>query len=200
MISKKTLYAGVCALAIFAVVPFASAETTSKTVTTKSSTVAPDGSVEYQSTTTVTRSPVKPGFVTFYYYDPAQSAIVAGNELTNDLISLWDADNNDVIDNHEFYNNAMVVYEPMEYSKRTFQDVDGVMKLTQEEYTVRLQQLPEYRNLNKDGNEGLTMYEFTGVGFQDADHDNNNQVSFDELKEAFYAKEGVIDKPLKENK
>ena len=73
------------------------------------------------------------------------------------------------------------------------------MRLTQEEYTLRLQQLPAYRNLNKDGAEGLTMYEFTGVGFQDADHDNNNQVTYDELRGAFFVKEGLAPKPLKMN-
>lgn len=115
------------------------------------------------------------------------------------MISLWDRNNNKVIDNHEFYTNALVVYEPIEYSKRTYQDLDGVMKLKEEEYTLRLQQLPSYRNLNRDGKEGLTLFEFTGVGFQDADHNNDNQVSYDELKTAFYAKEGLIRKPLKLN-
>ncbi len=187
---------GVAAVAVIAAP--AMAETT-KAVTEQVSTVSPDGSVTYQSETTITRAPVKPGVVTFYYYNPTVGEIVTGSELTNDIISLWDTDGNKVIDNHEFYTNAMVVYEPIEYTKRTYQDIDGTMKLTQEEYTLRLQQLPSYRNLNKDGDEGLTLYEFTGVGFQDADHDNNNQVSYDELKEAFYAKEGVIPKPLKEN-
>jgi hypothetical protein len=91
------------------------------------------------------------------------------------------------------------VYEPREYTHRTYQDIDGEMKMTKKEYTLRLQQLPSYRNLNKDGGEGLTIYEFTGVGFQDADHNNNNQVSFEELRQAFWAKEGVIRKPLKLN-
>ncbi len=169
------------------------------TVTEQSSTVAPDGSVTYQSETTVTRAPVKPREVTFYYYDPKIGEIVTGSELTDEMISLWDRDNNKVIDNHEFYTNALIVYEPLEYTKRTYQDVNGKMKLTKEEYTVRLQQLPIYRSLNTDGKEGLTLYEFTGVGFQDADHDNNNQVSYDELKTAFFAKEGLVRKPLKEN-
>lgn len=170
-----------------------------KTVTTQATGVAADGSVHYESRTTVTRAPVKPGVVTFYYYDPDLSAIVSGDELTDDLIGLWDANNNNVIDNHEFYTNALVVYEPIEYTSRTFKDVDGKLELTREEYTLRLQQLPSYRNLNKDGDEGLTLYEFLGVGFQDADHNNDNQVSYKELKTAFYAKEGKIMKPLKMN-
>lgn len=197
MSSKAKLFSGVCA-AILMMGASAMAQTATS-VTQKSSTVSPDGSVTYQSHTTVTRAPVKPGVVTFYYYDPKLREIVTGSELTDDIISLWDTNNNKVIDNHEFYTNAMVVYEPMEYSKRTYQDIDGRVKLTQEEYTIRLQQLPSYRNLNKDGSEGLTLFEFTGVGFQDADHDNNNQVSYDELKNAFFAKEGLIPKPLKMN-
>lgn len=197
MISKFKAFSGVCALAILLAVP-AMAETT-QSVTQKTSTVSPDGSVTYQSTTTVTRAPVKPGTVTFYYYNPKVGEIVSGSELTNDMISLWDKNSNNVIDNHEFYSNALIVYEPIEYSKRTYQDVDGTMKLTQEEYTTRLQQLPEYRNLNKDGDEGLTIYEFTGVGFQDADINNDNQVDFDELKAAFYAKEGLAPTPKKIN-
>lgn len=203
MISKSKIILGVCALALMSApvmaedVVVTSGEVT--THTTKTSEVAPDGSVTYQSETTVTRAPVKPGFVTFYYYNPTAQEIVTGSDLTDDMIALWDKDNNKSIDNHEFYSDALIVYEPIEYSKRTYQDIDGSMKLTQEEYTIRLQQLPSYRNLNKNEGEGLTLFEFTGVGFQDADHDNNNQVSYDELREAFYAKEGLIPKPLKEN-
>ncbi|MFA5592385.1 MAG: hypothetical protein WC989_03630 [Micavibrio sp.] len=221
MKSSFKLIMGVAALALLS----APAVAETKAVSKKTSVVNMDGSVDYESSTvvtgdtpaglpvvattgassttvsktTVTRAPVKPGAVTFYYYDPEVGEIVAGNDLTDDIISLWDLDNNHVIDNHEFYSNAMVVYEPLEYSKRTYQDIDGKMKLTKEEYTLRLQQLPHYRNLNKDGKDGLTLYEFTGVGFQEADYNNDNQVSFEELKEAFYAKEGVIPKPLKMN-
>lgn len=168
------------------------------TITSESSGTYADGTT-YQRDTVFMRAPIKPGVVTFYYYDPKVGAIVTGNELTNEMISLWDKDNNRVIDNHEFYTNALIAYEPIEYTKRTFQDVDGQKKLTQEEYTFRLQQLPAYRNLNKDGNEGLNLWEFLGVGFQDADHNNNNQVGYDELRTAFFAKEGLIRKPLKMN-
>lgn len=185
-----------------------------ETVTTKSSTVNPDGSVSYEShsvvtgtpdavnvkTTAVTTTPVHP-FYTFYYYSPSMKRIVSGADLNNDIISLWDTNNNKVIDNHEFYTGALIVYEPTEYTKRTYMDIDadGIPELTKEEYTVRLTQMPEYARLNTDKKEGLTLYEFTGVGFQDADHDNDNQVSYDELKTAFYAKEGLVAKPLKEN-
>lgn len=188
---------GVAALALVSTSVMAQEKV--ETLTKKTSEVAADGSVTYESKTVITRAPVKPGSVTFYYYDPAVGEIVAGSDLTDGIIGLWDKNNNRVIDNHEFYTNAMVVYEPMEYSKRTYQDIDGKLKLTKEEYTLRLQQLPSYRNLNKDGAEGLTLYEFTGVGFQDADNDNDNQVSYDELRAAFYAKEGLAPKPLKIN-
>lgn len=193
---------GVAAVAALSSPAFAEAVKTEGAVTSvtkQTSAVAPDGSVVYESQTTVTRAPVKPGQVTFYYYNPEVEEIVTGSDLTDDIIALWDTNNNNVIDNHEFYTNAMVVYEPVEYTSRTFKDVDGHMKVTREEYTLRLQQLPSYRNLNKDENEGLTLYEFTGVGFQDADNNNDNQISYDELKNAFYAKEGLVPKPLKEN-
>lgn len=186
-----------------------------ETVTKKTSTVNPDGSVSYEShsvvtetpdsvnvkTSAVVTTPVAP-FYTFYYYSPALKTIVSGSDLNNDIISLWDANSNNVIDNHEFYNGALIVYEPTEYTKRTYQDIDadGIPELTKEEYTVRLTQMPEYSKLNTDDKEGLTLYEFTGVGFQDADNDNDNQVSYDELKEAFYAKEGLAPKPTKENR
>lgn len=95
----------------------------------------------------------------------------------------------------------MVAYEPMSYSERTYQDInqDGFAELTREEYTVRLQKIPAYSSLNTDGKDGLTIHEFTGVGFQDADLNNNNQVSFDELRAAFYAEQGLIDTPRKIN-
>ncbi len=202
---------GAAAIALLSVPAVAGTET----MTTKTSTVNPDGSVSYQSHSVVTgtpeavnvktseviTTPVAP-FYTFYYYSPKAKTIVSGSDLNDDIISLWDTNNNKVIDNHEFYNGALIVYEPTEYSKRTYQDIDadGIPELTKEEYTVRLTQMPEYSKLNTDKKEGLTLYEFTGVGFQDADNDNDNQVSYDELKAAFYAKEGLAPKPLKENR
>ncbi len=208
MSSKAKLFMGVCALVITLGLP-AMAEVT-QSVTSKSSTVNPDGSVSYQSHTVTTKDPattvaVVPAgtvpVVTFYYYSPAKARILAANDLTNDVIDIWDANSNKVIDNHEFYTNQLVVYEPIEYSQRTYQDIDmdGIPELTKEEYTLRLQQVPTYTRLNTDKKEGLTLYEFTGVGFQDADKDNDNQVSYDELKEAFYHQAGLAPKPEKTN-
>lgn len=194
------------ALAIFAAVP-AFADVTSS-VTTKTNTLNTDGSVSFESHTVVNKdSTVTAGadakpFVTFYYYNPANKKIMSGYDLTDDIIFLWDADSNKVIDNHEFYTDALVMYEPMEYSKRTYQDInaDGVAELTREEYTMRLQKLPAYSQINANKKDGLTLYEFTGVGFQDADINNDNQVSVDELKEAFYHQKGLAPMPEKTNK
>lgn len=168
---QTQLLMGACALVVLAGVPALAA--TTETVTSKTSTVNPDGSVAYESHTVVkkdpvpvvtgtttttsvtTFTPVTPGMVTFYYYNPSYKAIASANDLTDDIISLWDANNNKVIDNHEFYRNAMVVYEPIEYSKRTYMDIDadGIPELTKEEYTTRLQQLPAYGKLNTDNKE-----------------------------------------------
>lgn len=193
--SKGFFTAAACAL-LATTVPAAAQAV--KTYSSETTGAYADGTT-YERHTTVTRAPIKPGSVTFYYFDPKVGAIVSGNELTDEIISLWDTNNNRVIDNREFYTNALVVYEPIEYTKRTFQDIDGKSKLTKEEYTLRLQQLPSYRHLNKDGSEGLTLFEFLGVGFQDADLNNDNQVSYEELRTAFFAKEGLIRKPLKLN-
>ncbi len=223
MISKTNLLMGACALLAVAsvmIAELAEAETT-QTVTEKSSTVNPDGSVSYQTQSVTTKDPnvpavaVVPGttavvvpssaavpVVTFYYYSPKTKSIMASGDLTNDVIDIWDANSNHVIDNHEFYTNQMVVYEPVEYSKRTYQDIDqdGIAELTKEEYTLRLQQVPHYKTVNTDSKDGLTMFEFTGVGFQDADNDEDNQISYDELKEAFYHQKGLTPKPEKTNK
>ncbi len=187
------------AAAVMLVAVPAMAEPEKKVTVEDTEILKPDGSVAYQQQKVVTRTPVKPGVATFYYYDPELGQIVTGNDLTDRMIGLWDTDNNKVVDNHEFYTNALIVYETREYSHRTFQDIDGQMKMTKEEYTVRLQQLPSYRNMNKDAGEGLTLYEFTGVGFQDADHNNNNQVSYNELRNTFWTKEGLMPKQLKLN-
>lgn len=214
MTSKAKFFLGVCALAVSLALP-AMADVT-QSVTQKTSTVNPDGSVSYESHTVTTKDPspavttsttvaVVPTtavpVVTFYYYNPTKARIMAASDLTNDVIDIWDADHNNVIDNHEFYTNQMVVYEPIEYSKRTYQDIDmdGIPELTKEEYTLRLQQVPTYAGLNTDKEAGLTLYEFTGAGFQDADTNNDNQVSYDELKDAFYHQAGLAPKPEKIN-
>lgn len=206
------LLAGVAAVVLgFGGAAFAE---TTQSVISKTSTVNPDGSVSYKSHTVVKKNPeatvavaptvvttdVMP-IVTFYYYEPTVKRIVSAGDLTPPILSLWDKNNNNVIDNHEFYSDALIMYEPVEYSKRTYQDIDadGVAELTQEEYTLRLQQLPLYSSINTNKKDGLTIYEFTGVGFQDADIDNDNQVSFDELKKAFYYQKGLAPRPEKIN-
>ena len=200
---KKNLFFGAFGVALMM---SASAMAQTSTVTNKVNTVHPDGSVTYQSQTVVKKGgdvidPAVMPVVTFYYYEPQIKSIVSGYDLTPDVIELWDTDHNGVIDNHEFYTNAMIMYEPMEYSKRTYQDInaDGIPDLTKEEYTVRLQQLPLYATVNTDGKDGLTLYEFTGVGFQDADIDNDNQVTIDEIRAAFYHQKGLAPKPEKIN-
>jgi len=212
--SKFTLMLGVTAAALLISVP-SMADT--QTVTKKTSVVNPDGSVSYQTNTVVKEVPttaattttttvVTPGTVvetgvpivagttvvthpvTFYYWEPATKHIVANSTLSDDILSIWDTDHNHVIDNHEYYNDAMVMYEPVEYSKRTYQDLnmDGSPELTQEEYTVRMQKVPTYGSINTDKKAGLSLYEFTGIGFQKADLNNDNQVSFDEIRKVFY--------------
>lgn len=208
-----------------AVLLAAPAMAATESVTQKSSTVNPDGSVSYESHTVVKEKPAVPATsttttvvttdavpavpvgtttttvvthpVTFYYYDTAHHNIVANAELTEQIFKIWDTDNNNVIDNHEYYNNAMVMYEPVEYSKRTYQDIDldGLPELTKEEYTIRLQKLPGYATINTDKKEGVSVYEFTGFGFQAADLDDNNTVSYDELKKAFYGQSKLASEP-----
>lgn len=189
-----------------------------QSVTSKTSTVNPDGSVSYESQTVVTKEPGVPVIVaptttttvvttetaapgdvivtrsagmapvTFYYYEPKTSKIISAPDLSESIFDLWDNDNNDVIDMNEFYRNQMVMYEPVEYSKRTYQDIDadGVLELTQDEYSVRVQKLPLYSSLNKDNKPGISLYEFIGTGFQSADKDDNNNLSYRELHDAFY--------------
>lgn len=217
-INKTKFILSVSAAVIMAVPAMAA---TTESVTQKTSTVNPDGSVSYESHTVVKEKPAVPVAtttttvvttdgaavvapvgttttttvvnrpVTFYYYDTVHSNIVANSELTEQIFKIWDTDNNNVISNNEYYNNALVMYEPVEYSKRTYQDIDmdGLPELTKEEYTIRLQQLPGYATLNTDKKDGINVHEFTGFGFQKADLDDNNQVSYDELKKAFYGQD-----------
>ncbi len=217
--SKTKLILGASAAVLLAIPAMAATES----VTQKTSTVNPDGSVSYEShtvvqenapvaptttTTTVvtkgaavpvatTKTTVVTHPVTFYYYDTTHKNIVANAELTEQVFAIWDTDRNRNIDNHEYYNDAMVMYEPVEYSKRTYQDIDmdGLPELTKEEYTVRLQKLPGYATINTDKKDGISVYEFTGIGFQEADLDDNNQVSYDELKKAFYGQARLASEP-----
>jgi hypothetical protein len=203
MINKYQFLRAATLAALVLSAPALAENITTQAVTNKTSVVNPDGSVSYQSHTVVkkTSDPLATPVMTFYYYEPTVKRIVSSSDLSPPVLKLWDANNNNVIDNHEFYNNALIMYEPVEYSKRTYQDIDGdgLAELTQQEYTLRLQKLPLYTSLNTDNKEGLTLREFTGVGFQDADIDNDNQVTFDEFKQAFYHEKGLAPKPEKIN-
>ncbi len=192
---------GVAAVAILASAAFlidtASAATSAKTVTTQTNTVAPDGSVQYEKHTVVTTGevPVRP--MTFYYYDKGFDRIVSSYELTPTIFEIWDKDNNKMIDMGEFYDNELVMYEPVEYSNRTYTDLDadGHPELTREEYTVRLTQLPMYATINSDGKDGISAYEFVGTGFQAVDRDDDNQISYNELSKAFYEQPRFASEP-----
>lgn len=188
---------GVAALALLAGPALA---TSTNEVTTKSSTVNPDGSVDYQRHTIVRKGDTAPAAtvavvpVTFYYYDVERSRIVAADDMSESIFNLWDKDSNDLIDMDEFYSNQMVIYEPIEYSKRTYQDVDadGALELTQQEYTLRLQQISTYSEINKDDKEGISVHEFIDTGFQKADANDDNYISYDELRNSFYGQPRFI--------
>lgn len=157
--------------------------------TSTKTTVAPlaDGTVVYESQTVTAPSlpdGVRP--VVFYYYDVDAGEIVAADTVTEDIFRLWDVDGNGHVSPQEYYRNAMVIYEPVETRTKIFSDVDGRLKLTREEYTLRLAQVPDYAALNTDGKPGFSAHEFLGVGFQEADRNDDNQVSMSEFTEAFY--------------
>lgn len=160
-------------------------------VTTTTTTVAPtvEGGVVYESHS-VTSAPgvVVQRPVTFYYYDTAPGQIVAATTMSKDIFNIWDKDRNGYISPQEYYENAMVIYEPIETKTTVFSDIDadGRLELTQEEYTLRLQQLPGYAQLNTDAKTGISVHEFVGAGFQETDDNDDNQVSYDELVEQFY--------------
>lgn len=159
-------------------------------VTTKTTTaVAPtlDGGTIYESKTVT--APVATGKerpVVFYYYDAKAGEIVAASTMNEEIFKIWDKDGNGHISPQEYYNNEMVVYEPIETRTTVFSDVNGRLKLTQEEYTLRLQQVPGYGTMNTDKKAGITVQEFVGAGFQETDDNDDNQVSYGELVEAFY--------------
>jgi hypothetical protein len=211
---KNIMLTGVAVIALGVLNAPAFAAST-QTVTQKTSTVNPDGSVTYDSqsvttavpgstvvttqappvaTTTTTVVTGQPGAVvgsvpvTFYYFDPIVSRVVSTPTLSDSVFARWDDDNNRLIDMQEFYRNKPVMYEPVEYSKRTYQDInaDGIPDLTQEEYTVRIQQLPLYTSLNRDNKAGMSLYEFIGSGFQRADRNDDNYLDWEELRNAFY--------------
>lgn len=211
MINKAHLF--LSAAAVMALGAPVAAQTAAVTTTTTTA-VAPtvDGGVVYEShsvtgpagahvvapvgTTTVVTTPntvVAPVTanhrpLVFYYYDAKAGQIVAASTMTEDIFRIWDRDGNGNISPQEYYYNAMVMYEPVETRTKVFADIDadGRLELTQNEYTMRLQQLPGYTTLNTDSKAGISVHEFVGAGFQRTDDNDDNQVSYDELVEQFY--------------
>lgn len=176
--------------------------------TTTTTAVAPgaDGAVVYEShrvtapatavsadaTAKVIHRPV-----VFYYYDVPHSEIVAASTMSQDIFKIWDTDGNGHISPQEYYNNQMVMYEPVETETKIFSDIDadGRLELAREEYTLRLQRLPSYSVINTDGKAGISVHEFVGAGFQEADDNDDNQVSYSELVEAFYGQPRLASEP-----
>lgn len=162
-----------------------SAVVKTQTVTEVEPTV--DGGTIYEKKTVV--APVatdgkRP--VIFYYYDAKAGEIVAASDMSKEIFQIWDKDRNGYVSPQEFYENAMIIYEPTETSTTVFSDVNGRLKVTQEEYTLRLQRIPAYGEINKDNKAGISAYEFLGTGFQEADDNDDNQISYGEFTEAFY--------------
>lgn len=191
---SKTLLLSASALMALTAAPALAQQAT---VTTKTTTaVAPtvDGGVVYEThsvtkpTDTVVASGEARRPVVFYYYDTKAGEIIAASTMTEEIFNIWDKDRNGYVSPQEYYNNEMVVYQPVETETKVFSDVDadGRLELTLEEYTMRLEQVPDYTVINTDAKTGLTVQEFVGAGFQETDDDDNNQVSYGELVEAFY--------------
>lgn len=188
MTIKTYLLAGAAALVGFSAAP-AMAQTGVVTQTTTKVAPVTDGTTVYESKTVTKRAApegVRP--VVFYYYDAKAGEIIAADTVTEDIFKLWDVDGNGYVSPQEFYRNAMVIYEPVETRTQVFADVDGDgrLKLAKEEYTLRLAQVPGYAEINKDGKPGISAHEFLGTGFQDADRNDDNQVSYSEFVNAFY--------------
>lgn len=167
----------------------AQAATVTTTKTTTTTAPVANGAVVYESKT-VTAPAVPHGVrpVIFYYYDAKAGEIIAGDTMTEEIFKIWDRDGNGHISPQEYYNNEMVLYEPVETQTQVFADVDadGRMELAREEYTLRLQQSSAYATLNKDDKAGISAHEFVGAGFQVTDDNDDNQVSYGEFVEAFY--------------
>lgn len=201
-IYTKTLMLGAAGLALAVSAP-ANAETaavkaeTTTTVTTETNVVKPDGDMVYEKHSIETKGDAGIRPVTFYYFDSDLTRIVAASELTEEIFDIWDKDSNGYIALNEYHDNGMVMYEPIEYSSRTYQDIDadGNLELTKEEYTFRLQQLEGYQSVNTDGEAGISAAEFVDAGFQITDDDDDNQISYEELKEAFYGQKRLASEP-----
>ncbi len=187
---KKTLLLmGVAMLSAGAVAPAMAQQAAVTTKTTTAVTPTGDGVVyESHSVTAPATAVVEQRPVVFYYYDVKPGQIVAATTMTKEIFNIWDQDRNGYISPQEYYQNAMVMYEPIETKTTVFSDIDadGRLELTQEEYTMRLQRLPGYAAINTDNKAGISVYEFVGAGFQETDDNDDNQVSYDELVEQFY--------------
>lgn len=185
---KFAVLLGASALVLGAALPAAAQDAAVTTKTTTEVVPLADGGVVYESHKVTQAVPTGERPIVFYYYDAQAGEIVAASDLTQDIFNIWDQDRNGYISPQEYYRNVMVSYEPVETETRIFvvDEKTGRLKLTQEEYTMRLEQVPYYRNVNTDKKPGLSVYEFIGTGFQEADRNDDNQVSFSELKDQFY--------------
>lgn len=157
-------------------------------VSTTTTVVTPtvDGGTLYESKTVTAPVAGERRPMVFYYYDAKAGEIVAASTMSEEIFKIWDKDGNGYISPQEYYSNEMVVYEPVETRTQVFSDVNGRLKLTKEEYTLRLQRIPGYAEMDTDGKAGISVHEFVGAGFQETDDNDDNQVSYGELVEAFY--------------
>lgn len=148
--------------------------TTTSTVTTNTVTEAQPGV-----------APAGARQINFMEFDENGDGLLTRAEIGDKIFKLYDGDGNQVIDNIEYENKAVLTVTPMETATTVRYDFDGDGIADQTEYTYAT--FLDYTQLAKfDKNlDGLSPHEFLGRDFLEADVDKSKAVEMKEWQGAY---------------
>lgn len=148
--------------------------------------IIPSQTVTVGETVTTTTTPATTT-LTMAELDANNDMILSMEEVGERLFFIFDQDGNEVIDNIEFDNNAVLTMRPVDVQKYTYVDVNNDGTIESSSYTYEM--MFEQSGLARFDNDadGLSPADFLETSFLETDDNKDKTIDLQEFQEIYIA-------------
>lgn len=153
----------------------------------KTTTIEPATSTTVQESVTATTTEPTIRTLTLAEFDQNNDFRLDMEEVGKELFYIFDKDGNEVIDNIEYDNNAVLTVRPVEVEKYTFIDInsDGTVEATNYSYETMYQE--SGLALFDEDKDGLSPADFLEQSFLEVDDNKDKTIDLQEFSEVYIA-------------
>lgn len=155
-----------------------------KVVTTP--TVIPSQTVTVGETVTTTTTPAITT-LTMAELDANNDMMLSMEEVGEKLFFIFDQDGNEVIDNIEFENNAVLTMRPVDVQKYTYVDINNDGTIESSSYTYEMMYEQSGLIQFDDNADGLSPADFLETSFLETDDNKDKTIDLQEFQEVYIA-------------